>query len=140
MSSRKLQSSKNWYKLIWNIEKCLRRYKIFFWLISTDHTYFYTFPKNYQAIRRADLSKLKEISTYHRWSKGLIRFRWNFVNFKLFWTKIYVFPILILIGISQCDLWAFLSSKQNSVNKYFSRQPNTANLAISASSMSVNKV
>ena len=42
--------------------------------------------------------------------------------------------------IAQCDFWAFLSSKQNSVNKYFSRQPNTANLAISASSMSVNKV
>ena len=41
---------------------------------------------------------------------------------------------------SQCDFWAILSSKQNSVNKYFSRQPNTANLAISASSMSVNKV
>ena len=40
----------------------------------------------------------------------------------------------------QCDFWDFLSSKQNSVNKYFSRQPNTANLAISASSLSVNKV
>ena len=41
---------------------------------------------------------------------------------------------------SQCDFWAFLSSKQNSVIKYFSRQPNPGNLAISASSMSVNKV
>ena len=35
-----------------------------------------------------------------------------------------------------CDFWAFLSSKQTSVNKYFSRLPNAANLAISASSMS----
>ena len=38
---------------------------------------------------------------------------------------------------SRCDFWDFLSSKQNSVNKFFLRQPNTANLAISASSMSV---
>ena len=45
-----------------------------------------------------------------------------------------------VVGGAQWDFWAFLSSKQNSVNKYFLRQPNTANLAISASSMSVNKV
>ena len=46
----------------------------------------------------------------------------------------------ITVFIAQCDFWDFLSSKQNSANNFFSRQPNTANLAISASSMSVNKV